>query len=153
MAMRTARRVSRCKKKSHDPMCLCDVVVKEPVPIMHDYAAKSFMSKRLIETLGLSSPFSDEDILQLLTAQVMVYDSLKEYNRRTSLGISTQSNSALAKLTLGQIAHVEAMYEDGYSHGEVRTYCFEQWGIEIDRVHAHRMRERGEQRRRKHEVH
>ena len=145
-------RPSTCGKKRHDPLCLCDVVVKEPVKIIEDYGRTSFMSLRLIEVLGLSSPWGDEQILQLLTAQVSLHDDVVEYKRRQQYGISTQQPNAGRKFTLGQGAAIAEMYEDGWSHNEVRTFVLDQWGIELDRVYAHRLQERARGRKRKYET-
>lgn len=149
--MRKAYRQSTCGKKRHDPLCLCDVVVKEPVKIIEDYGRTSFMSLRLIEVLGLSSPWGDEQILQLLTAQVSLHDDLVEYKYRSENGISTQQPKVGRKFTLGQGATIGKMYEDGWSHAEVRTYVLDQWGVELGRVYAHRLKERAEDRRRRRE--
>lgn len=149
--MRKAYRTSTCGKKTHDPLCLCDVVVKEPVQIMEDYGRNSFMSLRLIEVLNLSSPWGDEQILKLLTTQVSLHDDLVEYNRRKKYGINAQQPDSGRKFTLGQGAALADMYEDGWSHAEVRTFVLEEWGIELDRTYAHRIQERARGRRRKYE--
>ena len=150
--MRKEYRTSTCGKKKHDPLCLCDVVVKEPVPIMADYGRNSFMSLRLIEVLGLSSPWDDASILKLLTNQVSLHDDVVEYKRRVEHRISTQQPEAGRKFTLGQGAAIAEMYEDGWNHNQVRTYVLEQWGIELDRVYAHRLQERARSRKRKYET-
>lgn len=149
--MKKEYRASTCGKKKHDPLCLCDVVVKEPAPIMDNYGRNSYMSLRLIEVLGLSSPWDDASILKLLTNQASLRDDVVEYERRKKYGISTQMPESGRKFTLGQSAAMAEMYEDGWNHKQVRTYVLEQWGIELDRTYAHRISERARMRRAKYE--
>jgi hypothetical protein len=118
---------------------------------MYNWARDSFMSKRIIDTLRLSSPWTDDKILSLLTEQVALHDDVVEYNRRVSYGISVQHNDTTRVLRFGQIAAIADMYEDGWNHKQVRTYVLDNWGIELDRTHAHRIKERAEKRRRKNE--
>jgi hypothetical protein len=131
-----------CGVKKHPPECLCDVVITEPVPVMENWATDSFMARELIKHLDLSAPWTNEKILELLTAQTHVHDDLVEMKRREQAGTATVLKGENQKLRPGQVAAAEALCLQGYSHGQVRTAMLETYGIELERSHAAKIRDR-----------
>lgn len=125
-----------CGNKRHPPECLCDVHVVEPVPIMGNWATDSFMARRLIAALRLSRPWSDGDILKLLTAQTHLHDDVVAYNKRIEEGVMSPFSSTTV-LTHGQRQAVLDLAEEGRTNKEIRSYMAETYGVHLERTLVH----------------
>lgn len=59
--------------------CLCDVVVRAPIPIMSiNFASDSLYAKRICESLGIVGHMDDDDMLAFFEMQCRVHDALFE---------------------------------------------------------------------------
>lgn len=125
-----------CGKKRHPSDCLCDVHVGEPVPIMENWATDSFMARRIIKMLGLGRPWSNEDILKLLTTQTHFHDDVVAYNKRIEEG-GIAPFPASSVLTYGQRQAITDLSEEGRSNAQIRSYMAETYGLDLDRTHVH----------------
>jgi hypothetical protein len=103
---------------------------------MDNWATDSFMARRLIAALRLSRPWSDGDILKLLTAQTHLHDDVVAYNKRIEEGVMSPFSSTTV-LTHGQRQAVLDLAEEGRTNKEIRSYMAETYGVHLERTLVH----------------
>jgi len=124
-----------CGVDNHDAECLCDVVVKEPAPILADWVRDSWLGKELVKELGLSMPWTNDKILHLLESQTAAHDAFVKGVYRPTIEMSEKMRRTRSfrtkRINDEQLRELRAMLHKGATSGDLRKHCATVWGIEI----------------------
>jgi len=136
---------TRCPVKGHDPDCLCDVIVTEPSPILSDWANDGWFTKVIAERLGLSTPWTDATILELLVAQTMLHDEYVVQYKLEVLSEEERKRNKSERKTLmspEQMNDVQRMFINGATTTAVRIHLQSKYGLELTKTYAAHLRRR-----------
>lgn len=133
-----------CGVVGHDIDCLCDVVVKEPAPILKDWVQDSWLGKEIVKELGLSLPWTADKILYLLETQTAVHDQYMKNRYQPTAEMSAKMRRARSfrtkMLNQEQLQELRIMAHCGATSGEIRKHCANVWGVEISKSWSCKLR-------------
>lgn len=141
--------ILNCGVAEHDEDCLCDVVVTEPVQIMDNWIRDSWMASKIVQYAGLSAPYSNEDILTLLSTQVAMRDEMqrqaqtKEQQRRAA---RIRHDARKTLFTKEQMEEVRQLLASGMNTTQVRVHCKVKWDIDLKKSYASKIQARLKQK-------
>lgn len=136
---------ANCPVEGHDPDCLCDVVVTEPAPIISDWMRDGWCSRELAQRFGLSAPWTNDTILQLLVGQTMVHDEYALMMKQERLDAAERRRNRSERATLmnpQQRKEVEEMFLAGATSTAVRVHLQSKYGLEMTKTYASHLRRR-----------
>lgn len=138
-----------CGVNGHDEECLCDVVVTNPVAIMDNWVRDSWMASKVVLYSGLSAPYSNEDILTLLSSQVAIHDEMHRQERKREQqrnAARRQHETRPTLFTKEQMEEVRSLLASGLNTTQVRVHCKVKWDIDLKKSYASKIQARLKQK-------
>jgi hypothetical protein len=133
-----------CGVEDHDMDCLCDVVVKEPAPVLKDWVRDSWLGREIVKELGLSSPWTPDKILYLLETQTAAHDLYMKHRYKPTAEMSEKMRRARSfrtkRLNQEQLQELRVMAHEGATSGDLRRHCATIWNVEISKSWSCKLR-------------
>lgn len=138
-----------CGVETHDPECLCDVILKdEPREIKSVIPYSYEFGPAIVEHFKLGVPWTGNDLVVFLQA----IDKMEYYRRRPNLWVNGTPqeyiDNRMKKLTPEQLVVLKDLIRDGVMPTPAANAMNEQFNVDITRSYVAktktRMIERGE---------
>jgi len=146
------RRKTGCGVRSHNEHCLCDVVVKNPVPIKTTVPSDLQHGEFVARLIDFSPPYTREEFARFLTewdkGMRLIQDErriqmlLSRNKIEKSADGSFMTRKGNVKLTDGQFIWLKDRIREGYEPTPIVRLMMEEHNVEIHKSYVSKLRRR-----------
>lgn len=133
--------VQPCVEHGYDDMA--DVVVTTRAPIAKiNFARDSYYANEIVQYLGLSSPFNDDDIIRFFEFQVALKDRLVVAENLTAPSARPDGAAYPTKICSAAQELIVSMTMAGAKSGRIRQVLLDEMGIDVSPSHLSHLKKR-----------